>query len=49
MLTSSRIDSNTVDIDQEMVTLSETQMRYQAAASALNTKLAILRSVIRGG
>ncbi len=49
LLTSSRLDSNNVDIDQEMVTLSETQLRYQAAASALNTKLAILRNVIRGG
>jgi len=49
LLTSSRLDSNNVDIDQEMVTLSETQMRYQAAASALSTKISILRNVIRGG
>ncbi len=47
LLTSQRLDENTVDIDQEMVKLSETQMRYQAAASALNTKIAILRNVIR--
>jgi flagellar basal-body rod protein FlgB len=49
LLTSSRLDSNNVDIDQEMVTLSQTQMRYQAAASALSTKISILRNVIRGG
>jgi flagellar basal-body rod protein FlgB len=48
LLTSSRLDSNNVDIDQEMVTLSETQLRYQAASSALNTKLATIRNVIRG-
>ncbi len=47
-LTSQRRDGNDVDIDQEMVKLAETQMRYQAAASALNTKLASLRNVIRG-
>lgn len=48
-LTSSRRDGNSVDIDQQMVSLAETQMRYQAAASALNTKIATLRTVIRGG
>lgn len=47
-LSSSRMDSNTVDIDQEMVLLSDTQMRFQAASSALNTKVQILRNVIRG-
>ncbi len=48
MLTSSRMDGNTVSIDQEMVTLAETQLRYQAASSALNTQLQTLRNVIRG-
>lgn len=48
MLTSQRLDENDVDIDQEMVKLSETQMRYQAAASALNTKVSTIRNVIRG-
>ena len=48
LLTSQRRDENTVDIDQEMVKLSGTQMMYQAAASALNTKIAILRNAIRG-
>lgn len=49
LLTSSRLDGNDVDVDQEMITLAETQMRYQAAASALNTKLSTIRNVIRGG
>lgn len=47
-LTSSRLDENNVDIDQEMVSMAETQARYQAAASALSTKIATLRTVIRG-
>jgi flagellar basal-body rod protein FlgB len=48
LLTSSRMDGNNVDIDQEMVSLSETQMRYQAATSALNIKLNTLKDVIQG-
>ncbi len=47
MLSSSRMDGNTVDIDQEMVTLTETQMRFQAASQALSKKLAIIRTVIQ--
>lgn len=47
-LTSSRLDANTVDIDQEMVLLFETQARYQAAANAIGHKIAQLRNVIRG-
>ena len=47
-LTSSRLDENNVDIDQQMVQMAETQARYQAAASALSTKIATLRNVIRG-
>jgi flagellar basal-body rod protein FlgB len=46
-LTSSRLDQNNVDIDQEMISLSDTQMRYQAASTALTQKLSILRDVIR--
>lgn len=48
LLASSRMDENTVDIDQEMVDLAETQLRYQAAASALSTRLGSIRSVING-
>jgi len=46
-LTSSRLDQNNVDIDQEMISLADTQMRYQAASTALTQKLSILRDVIR--
>jgi flagellar basal-body rod protein FlgB len=46
-LTSSRLDSNDVDIDQEMVKLSETQMRYQAASTALTQRFATIREVMR--
>src|SRR5512140_508581 len=46
-LTSSRLDQNNVDIDQEMISLADTQMRYQAASTALSQKLSILRDVIR--
>ncbi len=48
LLTSSRMDGNTVDIDQEMVLLTETQMRYQAASRAISTKLSNIRTVIQG-
>lgn len=47
LLSSSRMDGNTVDIDQEMVTLTETQMRFQAASQALSKKLGIIRTVIQ--
>ena len=48
MLQSSRMDGNAVDIDQEMISLSDTQMRYQAASSALSSKLRTIRNVIQG-
>ena len=48
MLNSSRMDGNAVDIDQEMISLSDTQMRYQAASSALSSKLRTIRNVIQG-
>ncbi len=47
LLSSSRMDGNSVDIDQEMVTLTETQMRYQAASQVLSKKLGIIRTVIQ--
>lgn len=48
LLTSTRADGNSVDIDQEMVLLTETQMRYQAASQALSKKLGTIRTVIEG-
>ncbi|MGE5501453.1 MAG: flagellar basal body rod protein FlgB [Ignavibacteriales bacterium] len=46
LLTSQRLDQNNVDIDAEMIELAETQMRYQAAASALTTQIDIIRNAI---
>ncbi|WBL36677.1 flagellar basal body rod protein FlgB [Tepidiforma flava] len=48
LLVTSRLDANTVDVDQEMVLLAETQMRYQAAASVLSRKLNNIRTAITG-
>ena len=47
LLSSSRMDGNSVDIDQEMITLTETQMRFQAASQALSKKLGTIRTVIQ--
>lgn len=47
LLSSSRLDGNTVDIDQEMITLTETQMRFQAASQAISKKLGTIRTVIQ--
>jgi flagellar basal-body rod protein FlgB len=47
LLTSQRMDGNDVSIDQEMVTLAETQLRFQAASSALSKKLQTIRDVLR--
>lgn len=47
LLTSSRLDENDVAIDEEMVSLAETQLRYQAASSALTTKFQTIRDVLR--
>ena len=48
LLTSHRRDGNTLDIDQEMVLLAETQMRYQAASQVLSRKLNNIRTAING-
>lgn len=48
LLESSRLDANTVDIDQEMVLLAETQMRYQAASQVLSRKLNNIRTALNG-
>ncbi len=47
-LSSPRLDQNNVSIDQEMLGLSDTQMRYSTAASALTAKIATIREAIRG-
>ena len=44
---STRVEGNSVVIDEEMITLTETQMRYQAASQALSKKLGTIRTVIQ--
>jgi flagellar basal-body rod protein FlgB len=46
---SQRNDGNDVSIDEEMLLLVDTQLRYQALSQATATRLATLRTVIRGG
>lgn len=42
-------DGNGVNIDQEMLTLSENELMYESATQLLNKKLAMLSYVIQGG
>ncbi len=44
-----RVDGNSVQVDQEMSSLMETSMKYSAMARAVQNKLNILRSVITSG
>lgn len=41
-------NGNNVLIDQEMVRLQETNLRYELATSAMTSKLGLLRTSIRG-
>lgn len=43
-----RNDENDVNIDEEMMLLVDTQLRYQALAQTTGRRIATLRSVIRG-
>ena len=45
---SSRNDSNTVSVDEEMTLLAETQIRYQALTQTLGRRITTLRTAIRG-
>ncbi|TAK79393.1 MAG: flagellar basal body rod protein FlgB [Dehalococcoidia bacterium] len=45
---SSRNDANSVSVDEEMSLMAETQLRYQALAQTVGTRMSTLRSVIRG-
>ncbi len=40
-------DGNTVSLDQEMVDLSENQIKYEAAVKALSKKMSFLKMVIQ--
>ena len=45
---SSRNDANNVSIDEEMMLMVETQLRYQALTQTLGRRIGTLRTVIRG-
>ena len=45
---SSRNDTNTVSIDEEMTLMAETQIRYQALTQTVGRRLTTLRTAIRG-
>jgi len=42
-------DKNGVNVDQEMVSLSENEIMYEAAAKILKKKLSLLAYVVQGG
>ncbi len=42
-------DKNGVNVDQEMIALSENEIMYEAAAQILNKKLTLLAYVVQGG
>lgn len=44
-----RNDANDVSIDEEMLLLVDTQLRFQALAQTTGKRLTTLRTVIRGG
>jgi flagellar basal-body rod protein FlgB len=44
-----RNDGNNVDVDSEMSKLAETQLRFAAAAQAMNGRLSVLRTIITEG
>ncbi len=46
---SERNDANDVSIDEEMLLLVDTQLRYQALSQATGTRIGTLRTIIRGG
>ncbi len=44
-----RADGNNVNLDDETVDATETDLRYQATVEAINSKYRLLRTAIRGG
>lgn len=44
-----KVDGNTVDMDQELVGMTDTTMRYNAVARIMTDRLALYRSVITDG
>lgn len=47
--TSIRLDGNNVDLEREVMALSETELRYQALTDAANNYFSGLKNVIREG
>ncbi|MBE3577390.1 MAG: flagellar basal body rod protein FlgB [Limnochordales bacterium] len=47
--TSARNDGNNVDLERELVLLTETSLWYQAANALLGKRYSVLRNVIREG
>jgi flagellar basal-body rod protein FlgB len=46
---STREDGNNVDIDTELIDMSETNIKYQAISQGISTKLLLLKSIAQGG
>jgi len=44
---SERADGNNVDIDQELMQMTETGIRYNALSTAVSKKLSLLKSIAR--
>lgn len=42
-------DNNGVNVDEEMIALSENQIMYETAAQLLKKKLSVLKYVVQGG
>ena len=42
-------DGNTVDLDREMVTLSQNQILYRSAVESISRKIGLLKYAINGG
>jgi len=48
-IVSERNDANDVNIDEEMLLMVDTQLRYQALTQTTGRRLTTLRGIIRGG
>jgi flagellar basal-body rod protein FlgB len=44
-----REDGNNVDIDTELIDMSETMIKYQAISQEVSSKLLLLKSIAQGG
>jgi flagellar basal-body rod protein FlgB len=43
------VDGNTVDMDQQLLSLTETGLRYNAVAKSLSDRLALYKTVVADG